>query len=415
MKPKIYSVATLPNITATLPSILCATLQTATTLQLPLAIWRLPVQTENGNCHIAVDFSGKSKWVGADLETLPAGFMVSPFVQPDGKVYFIQADFHFQSLDNQLFTSCFDTIKDNFEVKEKFADLLQTYLQQSPTDFAFPTFYSYPDSLKQTTQADYEQQVKTAVAAMEKGKFQKVVLSRNKLVSLPSQIDLAQVFLNLCEAYPTAFISLVTSPELGTWVGASPELLISIDKKRIFRTVALAATQPKGAITNLQEALWRQKEIEEQALVSRYIINCFKKIRLREFEEEGPKTVVAGNLMHLRTDFEVDMEAVNFPQLGTVMLQLLHPTSAVCGMPKPEAMDFIIKHEKHDRKLYAGYLGQVNINQETHLFVNLRCMEILKKHAFLYAGAGLTKDSIPEREWNETELKCKTVSKGLKE
>ena len=47
-------------------------------------------------------------------------------------------------------------------------------------------------------------------------------------------------------------------------------------------------------------------------MVSRYIINCFKKIRLREFEEIGPKTVAAGNLLHLRTDFQVDMAATNF-------------------------------------------------------------------------------------------------------
>ena len=130
-------------------------------------------------------------------------------------------------------------------------------------------------------------------------------------------------------------------------------------------------------------------------------------------ESKRPKTIVAGNLMHLRTDFEVDTQAIDFPDLATVMLGLLHPTSAVCGMPKPAALDFILAHEKHDRKLYAGYLGQVNITKETHLFVNLRCMEVLTKQAILYAGGGITKDSVPEREWIETEMKCKTIAQAL--
>jgi isochorismate synthase len=386
-------------------------LQSAATLRLPVALWRLPLQTENGNCHIAVDFSGKAQLVEADLDTLPAGFVVSPFVQENEKVYFIQADFHYQSHVNESFATCFDSVKDNFDVKEQFVAQLQSFLSDQQPYQSQQQFDNTQE--REVTQAAYQKIVAAGVAEMQEGKFQKVALSRTKYVSLQANTDLALVFSNLCQLYPNAFVALISALEFGTWLVASPEILISVDKNNIFRTIALAGTQPKGDLTNLQEAMWRQKEIEEQALVSRYIINCFKKIRLREYEEQGPKTVVAGNLMHLRTDFEVDTTAVSFPQLGTVMLKLLHPTSAVCGMPKQEATDFIRKHELHDRKLYTGYLGQVNINQETHIFVNLRSMEVFADRAILYAGAGITKDSVPEREWNETELKCKTIEKGL--
>ena len=156
-----------------------------------------------------------------------------------------------------------------------------------------------------------------------------------------------------------------------------------------------------------------QKEIEEQALVSRYIINCFKKIRLREFGEHGPKTWKAGNLLHLRTEFEVDMNATNFPQLGTVMLKLLHPTSAICGMPRQESIDFIQQNEGMDRGLYSGYLGPINYKNESNLFVNLRCMQWSYREAELYAGAGVTIDSIPEAEWEETEMKMNTLLKVI--
>lgn len=364
-------------------------LQYAFAKQYPLALWRLPVSIEGGNRHCIMDYSGKATLVKPDIAKLPQGFLVSPFVQEDEKVYFIKADFHYQSQNTE-----------NLPILE--------FENQIVTNFPTST-----ETIQDSTQEDFEEIVNIAVTAMKQGKFQKVVLSRTKTEKLPDNFDLALAFDKLCHLYPHAFISVVSSAEFGTWIGASPEILISSDKNKIFRTIALAGTQPKGDITNLQDALWRQKEIEEQALVSRYIINCFKKIRVREFEEEGPKTVVAGNLMHLRTDFEVDTEAVSFPELPTVMLNLLHPTSAVCGMPKPETLAFILNHERHHRKLYAGFLGAVNINQETHLFVNLRCMEIVKNQAIMYAGAGITKDSVAEREWKETELKCKTIAQVL--
>jgi isochorismate synthase len=172
----------------------------------------------------------------------------------------------------------------------------------------------------------------------------------------------------------------------------------------------LAGTKALNHDINLKSVAWTQKEIEEQALVERYIISCFKKIRLREYDEYGPKTTVAGNLLHLKSDFTVDMKATNFPQLGSVMLSLLHPTSAVCGMPLEPARAFLKHHEGYDREFYAGYLGPVNIHNDTHIFVNLRCMQLVNGFALFYAGAGVTADSIPENEWEETEIKLNTLS-----
>ena len=153
--------------------------------------------------------------------------------------------------------------------------------------------------------------------------------------------------------------------------------------------------------------------IEEQALVERYIISCFKKIRLREFEEHGPKTVVAGNLLHLKSEFKVDMVSTNFRQLGSVMLQLLHPTSAVCGVPLESSLDFLNAHEGYNRQFYSGYLGPVNFQNNIDIFVNLRCAQLLADKVILYAGAGVTGDSIPEDEWEETEMKLNTLLKIL--
>lgn len=196
-------------------------------------------------------------------------------------------------------------------------------------------------------------------------------------------------------------------------MGASPELLVSVEQSRIFRTVALAGTQPYREGTPLKQVAWTQKEIEEQALVERYIISCFKKIRLREYLEQGPKTVIAGNLIHLRSDFTVDLRETNFPQLGSVMLRLLHPTSAVCGMELGPAREFLRQNEGYDRAFYTGYLGPVNVADNTDIYVNLRCMQLREGYALMYAGAGVTADSVPETEWEETEIKFNTLTTSL--
>jgi isochorismate synthase len=257
--------------------------------------------------------------------------------------------------------------------------------------------------------------VRRGVAAIEQGTVQKVVSSRAIRQDLPPGFDALLAFEELQARYPQAFVSLVSAPGAGTWLGATPEVLAEVTPEGTFRTMALAGTQPLTPGLTPQKAIWRQKEIEEQALVARYIVSCFKQLRLREYDEIGPRTVVAGELLHLRTDFAVHLRQVPFPSLGTDMLRLLHPTSAVGGMPRQAALDFLQQYEGYDRAYYSGFLGPVNLPQAgvARLFVNLRCMQLRPTEAILYAGTGLTVDSDPEREWEETELKLQTAGAVL--
>jgi isochorismate synthase len=259
------------------------------------------------------------------------------------------------------------------------------------------------------TPVDFSQLVTKGLQEISEGRIEKVVPSRYKDISITDGFDLLKAFDILCDMHPQAFVSLVSSPQTGTWLGASPELLVSVDNQNKFKTIALAGTLPWLPEIDIRSVAWTQKEIEEQALVCRYIINCFKKIRLREYEEHGPRTMAAGNVMHLKTVYDVDMTATNFPQLGSVMLKLLHPTSAVCGMPFENAFSFLKSHEGYDREFYSGYLGPVQINNESQIFVNLRCMQVFEKRVRLYAGAGITIDSYPEKEFEETEIKMQNL------
>ncbi|WP_338791852.1 chorismate-binding protein [Bernardetia sp. MNP-M8] len=386
---------------------------------LAVSLWREP---NTDNLHLVIDLSQKTRLVEADLEDLGTGFLMHKFEKEfdthkgknNSKAYFLEAHLYFDSSNDFIVENIPSKDKKKFEkLNQTKKDFFQKLKQlQNKKDCKTP--YFYPQSIPAaTTKEIYEKAVDKAIKAMQNDEFQKVVISRNKFIDLDKNgentFDALEAYHKLEQTYKTAFVSLVSIPLIGTWMCATPELLVSQDKNGIFRTMALAGTQSGKEVKELKNALWRQKEIEEQALVSRYIINCFKKIRLREYEEIGPKTVRAGNILHLRTEFLVDTKQERFPQLATVMLELLHPTSAVCGMPKEITTQFILENEGYDRGFYAGYLGGINFKNGSSLYVHLRCMQLLENQAILYAGGGITADSDTDKEWLETEMKCQTI------
>jgi isochorismate synthase len=363
-----------------------------------VAVWKLP---ESDTWHLLISRRQQLLKREATLEDLPPGFVFAPFERSKDSL-FLEADHIFSFSGGRL-----DAPQNPREIDS--LTWLQEEVMKQSTSKKKPQLFVSSHAQNSPDKTAFEDMVNAGIALIEKGEMEKVVPSRTRFVKLSSEFDIVDSFQRLCNAYPNALVSFVSSPETGSWLGASPETLVSVENKSIFKTVALAGTKLHEPGTNLKTVAWTQKEIEEQALVERYIISCFKKIRVREYDEHGPKTVVAGNLLHLKSDFTVDMKAINFPQLGSVMLQLLHPTSAVCGMPLEPAMEFLKKHEGYDREYYAGFLGPVNVDQNIHIFVNLRCMKLVDGGALLFAGAGVTNDSIPEHEWKETEMKFNTL------
>jgi len=348
-----------------------------------IALWRLPNSDKRS---LLIDTKGGLVTDSLDLQSFEPGFMAAPFV---GKPYYFKAE--------HLFVSEIPSVQ--VSVKELF-----------------------PSKAGSPKKENFLYWVNASIEEIKTGNFQKVVLSRTDEESLDADYSTLHFFESLCQVYPQAFVSAFYVPSLQqTWICATPEVLVSINQEGIFKTISLAGTQSvinqEGQITKPQDARWSQKEIEEQAFVSRYIIECFKKIRLREYIEIGPKTIQAGNLLHLKTEYQVDTKALNFPQLPGIMLSLLHPTSAVCGTPKEAAINWIKQAEAHDREFYSGYVGPVNLNNAIYLFVNLRTVKVTKDTngylATYYAGCGITEDSDPEKEWEETEMKCQTLQRIL--
>ncbi|MEB2785463.1 chorismate-binding protein [Algoriphagus persicinus] len=371
------------------------------------ALWQKP---KSNTLEIVMDEADRPLKVDLSLDELEPGFIVHPFAdQVDKKAYYIKASKHLSFNLNLPFDEdeLPEWAKIQFEnqgslSQQKISELLlnQTLTSKSPTS-----------SLSED-KAHFLQLVEMSIQAVREKHLEKVVPARTKTIDIPENFNLGCTILSLIKSYPNSFVNFFHIPTIGTWMGASPETLIET-KGDIFQTMSLAGTQAASGDNPLKTVAWTQKEIEEQALVSRYIVSCFKKIRLREYEEHGPKTVLAGNLLHLRSDFRIDMQATGFPQLGSIMLNLLHPTSAVCGMPRKESHDFLQEFEGFDRSFFSGFLGPVNIQGETSIYVNLRTASLVKNKAILYAGAGVTEDSDPEKEWEETELKCQIIGKFI--
>lgn len=252
---------------------------------------------------------------------------------------------------------------------------------------------------KDTPKIEFENYVSKIVKACKETELEKAVAGRTITKSLPINFNPVKLFLELCKNYPTAFVHFSIS-EAGIWMGATPEILITKEKD-IFTTVSLAGTKKIS-----ENRAWTAKEIEEQDIVTRYILSQINE-KVSNLNADEVETIEAGRIAHLKT-------TITFESSESVdnLTNLLHPTPAVCGLPKQKAFDIIFENERNNRSFYTGFLGFKENGTEQY-FVNLRCMQLIQNKAILYVGAGITKDSEPNKEWEETEAKAQTLASFL--
>lgn len=250
------------------------------------------------------------------------------------------------------------------------------------------------------TKEEYLERAEYLVEVLKDGDLRKVVLSRVIDQSLPDSFNPGLFVHGLFDKYPKAFVYLACLPGYGVWAGATPEVLLKLEDDHA-ETVALAGTKP------VEDARWTEKEIKEQQIVTDYIEELLFNNNITEYGKTGVSTITAGNVVHLKTGFNISLEQLE-GKIGDV-LAALHPTPAVCGLPRDKAYKLIKQVEKHDRRLYSGFLGPWGIDGQSRLYVNLRCAEICDTKMSLYVGGGLTADSEPQEEWEETIHKSKTL------
>lgn len=248
---------------------------------------------------------------------------------------------------------------------------------------------------------EYLQKLEKAIEIIKQNNLPKLVISR-PIAKEISSINLEETYQLLCKKYPNTLCYLLISDE-EIWIGATPEILGKFNKKtHEFFTMSLAGTLP------INEE-WSEKEIEEQKPVTHYISEILKKyVTLSEVEESETYNHISGNIKHLRTDFTAKIEDNRLEEL----IEELHPTPAICGIPKEFCKEKIIEIEQYNREFYAGYI-KIETDEEIYYFVNLRCAKIYKNQVIAFAGGGITALSSPEKEWRETELKSQAILNHL--
>jgi isochorismate synthase len=316
------------------------------------------------------------------------GFVVSPFTEsPAHETFFLQPDCVFFS-----------------------NNIAEIYIDKLAANDRFIEIEKNKNTTKTTTSEEFIGNVNKAVSAMKAAEFQKVVLSKLRVEKLPDDFQPEQFFLTLCRKYPHAFVYIMQLPEVGCWIGATPEPLLTIENGTV-KTVSLAGTQV-GTELETEDYHWSSKEIEEQGIVTNFIEQTLRSLHIADITRLGPENYRAANLIHLKTAFE-------FPQAHiqnrfSDLLKALHPTPSVGGLPKDEARNFILTNEQHDRGYYTGFFGPVNINEKSAVYVNLRCLQLFDNNFVLYSGAGITSSSVAEKEWEETDNKMLTLMNVMK-
>jgi isochorismate synthase len=278
-------------------------------------------------------------------------------------------------------------------------DKLNSYVFKEESDFKAIdfSFHSSKEIPFVISKSDYLEQANLFIERIKNEKLQKAILSRIKKVEVDST-KLIDYFDRLCDKYPNTLVYLASSPLFGTWLGATPEVLLKVENE-VAETMSLAGTKKSESID------WTSKEIEEQSIVTDYVKEIIQDLNPKEIHINGPYTYQAGPVFHLRTDFKFDLLNDNIFNL----VKKLHPTPAIGGLPLVNSLKLIVETEKHDRNLYTGFIGLINENQ-SNLFVNLRSCQIIGNNAYLYLGGGFTKDSILIDEWGETENKALTLT-----
>ncbi len=261
------------------------------------------------------------------------------------------------------------------------------------------------DIVYESSKDEFLHQVEAIKKEIQTGSLDKAVLSRVHLVSRNDDLEVPEIFNELCTNYPRAFKYILNIPGAGNWIGATPEPLLEVHDN-VIETVSLAGTQKLNGVP-IEKVKWQTKELDEQKFVTAFIESHLSDFGITGYLKNGPFSQQAANLVHLKSTFSFDRNSLK-EKFGE-FLSALHPTPSVCGLPKNEAYNFIKQLEKHEREYYTGFLGPLNIVGSSSLFVNLRCMRVLPNQFALFVGAGITSGSTPENEWEETELKMQTL------
>ena len=293
------------------------------------ALWRIPGESPR----FAMQTSGSARLL-YHIEELDeqSGFVIAPFhVSKQHPIVLIRPDIQELPSDEEIKVSCLWN-KSSMPTEQEFHHS--------------ETLVSYPENPRE----DYNRRFNTFIEPLHRKQFEKLVLSRSQTIPAgKTDFSPAAAFHKAIERYKYSYVYLCHTPETGTWLGCTPEIILSGEKGE-WHTVALAGTQPlqNGELPTE----WDDKNREEQEYVAFYIRKQLQALGIKP-TEIPPAPVRAGELSHLKSDFSFPLP--DNKKLGE-LLKRLHPTPAVCGLPKEETYRFIRENEGYDRSYYSGFI-----------------------------------------------------------
>ena len=250
--------------------------------------------------------------------------------------------------------------------------------------------------------------VDAAIGEIGTGELDKVVLARDLLVWAKGPLDRRVLAARLSRRFPECYTFI-----FGTLVGATPELLVRRTGPSV-ESLVLAGSARRGE----DEAMDREigAELLESAKDNRehrFSVDSVTEIldgMCDGISSEGPFLLKLANVQHIAT------RVTGTTAGDRSALQIagsLHPTAAVCGVPRPAAMEAIGRLEGIDRGRYSGPVGWVDANGDGEFGIALRCADVDGTRARLFAGNGIVADSRPEAELEETRLKLRAMQDAL--
>jgi menaquinone-specific isochorismate synthase len=256
--------------------------------------------------------------------------------------------------------------------------------------------------------------VKRATELIKEGAFEKIVLTRAFDWRRNDPFNVFGTLHRLRRANPNCNIFLINEAQ-DSLIGASPETLIALSETHL-KTEAVAGTTRRGESASEDASLAKallasDKDQREHGAVTASILRRLKMVGVVSASAHPSELLRLGNVMHIRTPVIGKLSA------DRTFLEVageLHPTPAVGGKPRDLALPFLPGFEPHQRGLYTGAVGWIQVDgKKGNLYVALRCARISGNSARIYAGAGIVAGSDPVLESVETEMKLKTILESL--
>ncbi len=244
--------------------------------------------------------------------------------------------------------------------------------------------------------------------------FDKLVAARRAVIRGDAPFDPLHVYERLEQEYPRCNLFLVRHHDTA-FVGATPENLF-VKKGRELVTHALAGSKFLGELdgpaseTAARELLASQKDRWEHDVVVQRIIEALEPLAIRVEHPDEPGTIRVRNIMHLNTPVRAVLGGDTH---STALVEAMHPTPAVGGLPKWRAVDWIVANEPGHRGWYTGTLGWFDAHDNAEFAVAIRCGVVQPDQASLWAGAGVVADSTAQSEYEETSLKQQPMLRAL--